>query len=240
MRLLEITLPTPAGNVALDEALLLEAEAALEPVEVLRIWEPSSPMVVVGRGSHVAAEVDIELCRRDNVPVLRRSSGGAAIVAAPGCLLYALVLSYRLRPQLRPIDQAHQFVLQTMAAALADQLPGIEPAGISDLAIAGRKVSGNSLRCRRNELLYHGTILYDFDLPLIPQCLAEPPRQPEYRKGRGHESFVTNVPIDPATFAADLGAIFGAAEQTDAESLRGRIRQLRHQRYDVDSWHFRH
>ncbi len=34
------------------------------------------------------------------IPVLRRASGGAAIVIGPGCLMYALVLSYELRPSL--------------------------------------------------------------------------------------------------------------------------------------------
>ena len=49
MKLLELTLPTPAENLALDEALLDAAEAGELPDEVLRLWEPSQPLVVVGR-----------------------------------------------------------------------------------------------------------------------------------------------------------------------------------------------
>jgi len=49
MRYLDLTLPSPAENLALDEALLEEAEASGRPTETLRLWEPRQPAVVVGR-----------------------------------------------------------------------------------------------------------------------------------------------------------------------------------------------
>jgi lipoate-protein ligase A len=104
LTLLDLTLPTAAENLALDEALLDEAEAAGGSQELLRLWEPQQTLVVVGRGSQLAHEVDLAACRRDGVPVLRRSSGGAAIVSGRGCLMYAVVLSQTLRPELRSID----------------------------------------------------------------------------------------------------------------------------------------
>ena len=54
MRYLDLTLPTPAENLALDEALLEAAEQSGDPGETLRVWEPDEPMVVVGRSSRVA------------------------------------------------------------------------------------------------------------------------------------------------------------------------------------------
>ncbi|HJT30886.1 MAG TPA: hypothetical protein VJ783_02385, partial [Pirellulales bacterium] len=88
MHLLELTLPTPAENLALDEALLDEAEqhAAAGTGECLRLWEPAHRLVVVGRSSCVSTEVRTDFCRRQGLPILRRSSGGAAIVSGPGCL----------------------------------------------------------------------------------------------------------------------------------------------------------
>ena len=196
MQFLDLTLDSPAENIALDEALLEEAEQCNHSREVFRIWESPQWMVVIGRSSRVASEIDLDSCRRDDVPVLRRGSGGTAIVAGPGCLMYALILSYELRPQLRSIDTAHQFVLNPLAANLAELLPGIHREGLSDLVTGDKlKFSGNSMRCRRKYLLYHGTILCDFPLRRISRYLATPPRQPEYRKGRDHESFVTNLNI---------------------------------------------
>ena len=179
---------------ALDEALLDEAEAAGQGHEVLRLWEPEQTLVVVGRSSQVAQEVDLAACRRDGVAVLRRASGGAAIVSGGGCLMYAVVLSHQSHPELRSIDAAHRHVLGNLAGRLGRFAAGIARRGVSDLAIGERKFSGNSLRIKRTHLLYHGTLLYDFPLEAIGRYLIEPPRQPEYRHRRPHASFVTNLP----------------------------------------------
>src|SRR5262245_22104090 len=111
MQHLELTMPTPAENLALDEALLEWAEEEPREREVLRLWESSEPMVVVGRSSRVQKEVKEPACSERGIPILRRSSGGATIVAGPGCLMYAVVLSMKARPELKDIGRAHAFIL---------------------------------------------------------------------------------------------------------------------------------
>ena len=81
MRYLDLTLPGAAENLALDETLLQQAEAAGCPTETLRLWEAARPMVVLGRSSKIEAEVHLDACRELDVPVLRRTSGGAAVLA---------------------------------------------------------------------------------------------------------------------------------------------------------------
>jgi lipoate---protein ligase len=241
MRYLDLTLPTAAENLALDEALLEEAEAGGESDETLRLWEPRQPMVVVGRSSRVAAEVRLEACRELGIPVLRRSSGGAAIVTGPGCLMYALVLSYRLRPELRALNRAHGWVLGTLAAALEARVPGVCCCGTSDLAFQGRKFSGNSARCRRGHLLYHGTLLYAFPLPLAAQCLAMPPRTPDYRAGRSHDGFLANLPLPGGVLRRALAQAFAADQPCDQSCTawawpEARTAQLVAEKYGRAEW----
>ena len=212
MQYLDLTLPTAAENLALDEALLEEAETAATPIETLRLWEPQHPMVVVGRSSHVDVEVRVDVCRDLGIPVLRRVSGGATIVAGPGCLMYAVILSYKLRPDLRQLSQAHRHVLGMLASALTPLASGVQYRGTSDLALDQFKFSGNSARCRRENLLYHGTLLYDFPLDLIERCLAMPPRMPDYRERRPHGRFVTNLPLEATTIRKALASAFDAHE----------------------------
>jgi lipoate-protein ligase A len=204
MKLLELTLPTPEENIALDEALLEEAETGVDGDETLRLWEPDRLTVVVGRSSRVPVEVRTDECRRRGIAVLRRISGGAAVVTGRGCLMYAVVLSMKRRPELRMIETAHRFVLETIAGALRPLAPSLTRRGISDLALGPRKCSGNSLRVKRHWLLYHGTLLYDFPLEEIDRLLAMPPRQPDYRQGRLHGRFVGNLPLDRQTLARCL------------------------------------
>jgi lipoate-protein ligase A len=239
MRLLDLTLPTPEENLALDEALLEAAEASeLECGEVLRLWESATHAVVVGRNTQVAAEVDAENCRTQGIPILRRTSGGASVIIGPGCLMYSLVLDLDQRPHLRAVDQCHGFVLGAIAAALSQVAPGIARQGTSDLAVRERKVSGNSCRYRRRHLLYHGTLLYAFDLSLLQHCLKCPPRQPEYRCGRDHGQFVENLSVDAATLRSLLRTAWSAQAPLASWPQAG-TRRLAEERYSQRDWNWR-
>jgi lipoate---protein ligase len=246
MQRLHLTLPTPAENLALDEALLEWAEEECPDREFLRLWESPQPMVVVGRSSRVQTEVNEPACRQKRIPILRRSSGGAAIVAGAGCLMYAVVLNHQSRPELRDIGRAHAYVLDRIAASfgrLTAQVGVIARAGTSDLVFCDRapstprKFSGNSLRVKRTHLLYHGTLLYAFDLALIESYLRLPPRQPNYRNARTHRDFLTNV---PATRQQLMDAIETAWPTTGelADVPMSRVEQLVAQRFDNDRWNF--
>jgi lipoate---protein ligase len=238
MRLLELTLEGAAENVALDEALLEEAEATGSDVEILRLWEAPRPLVVIGRSSRIEGEVERAACAAEGVPVLRRSSGGAAIVAGPGCWMYAVVLSYARRPQLARLDEAHRTVLAPLAEALARRCPGVVWAGTSDLALDGRKFSGNSLRCKRTHLVYHGTLMYDFPLATIGRYLRTPPRQPEYREGRSHADFTRNLPLSRAAIRAAVLEAFPVAGALE-HWPQARMEQLVREKYALASWNER-
>ena len=98
MDFLELTLPTFADNIALDEALLLTC-AAGQTRPVLRVWEWQRPAVVLGAAGIVREEVDQESCIRDAVPLARRSSGGGTVVIGNGCLLVHPDLGLRPGPR---------------------------------------------------------------------------------------------------------------------------------------------
>jgi lipoate-protein ligase A len=215
MHVLELTLPSPAENLALDEVLLLEAEAG-RAGEALRLWEWTGAAVVLGSGSGLAEEVDEAACEADGVPILRRASGGGTVVLGAGCLCYSLVLSYDRSPALPAIASSYVYILDRVRDALAADVPGIERAGISDLAVAGCKVSGNSQQRKRSHFLHHGTLLYGFDVSSVARYLRLPGRQPDYRRGREHADFLTSLPVDPARLRMALRDAWGAIEEATA------------------------
>jgi lipoate-protein ligase A len=238
MKLLDLTLPTPAENVALDEALLDAAEAGELNDEVLRLWESPEVAVVVGRSSRVEEEVNVAACREAGIPLLRRASGGAAVVIGRGCLMYGVLLKYAGREHLRMLDNAHQHVLDVLVSALEPLIREARHVGTSDLAIADRKFSGNSLRCKRGHLLYHGTVLYDFDLTLIDRLLEMPPREPDYRAGRSHHDFITNAGASAVKIRHAIRNGFNAAEPL-VDWPRVRMQQLVATRYSSDAWNLK-
>jgi lipoate---protein ligase len=212
MKLLDLTLPSPAENLALDEALLQSLETDPGAPEVLRLWESPELFVVLGRSSRRAEEVNLEYCARHSVPVLRRCSGGGTVVAGPGCLMYAVVLRFARREQLRQISEAHRFVMERIRSAVERTGTPCAISGISDLAVGSRKISGNALRSGRHGLLYHGTLLYGMNGETITACLGQPARQPEYRQQRGHAEFVTSLPVNRTSLEHALRCVWHAHE----------------------------
>lgn len=160
------------------------------------VWESARECVVLGSSSRAERDVDPAACLEDGVAVLRRNSGGGAVLLGPGCLNYALVLPWARYPHCRDVRFSFEWILGTMRKALA--VGGLRLAGEADLALADRKVSGNAQRRGRFALLHHGTLLYGFDAARAERLLRPPQRQPAYRAGRTHRDFLGNLPLTPA------------------------------------------
>ncbi len=205
----DISFPVPQENLDLDDELLQRAESE-GAGESLRFWESPRVFVVLGRSSEENEDVDSAACRKDDIPVLRRSSGGGTVVQGPGCLNFSLVLSKDERPGIRTITGSYREILQMVLKSLGDLGIGGEFRLISDLVVPGteKKFSGNAQRRGRRYILHHGTILYGFDLELISRYLKLPVRMPDYRRGRGHADFVTNIPVRPDGFKRSIARIF--------------------------------
>ena len=238
MQLLDLTLPLPAENLALDEAFLESCEAGEITSDVLRVWEPQEYFVVLGRSSDPTVEVNLAACRREKIPILRRASGGGTILAGPGCLMYAVVVDFHDEPGLKLIPRAHQFVLNGIATSLAPLVPGVTIAGTSDLAFRRRgntlqKFSGNALRMKRNHFLYHGTLLYDFDLERVIQLLAHQTREPHYRANRPHGDFLANLPMKRAQIITALTSGWQANKKLEPWP-RERMQQIVKEKYAGD------
>ena len=191
MYFLDATLPSLTHNLALDEALLLDAEAG--GPELLRLWRWPTHAVVLGAAGRGADDVDADACKTDGVPITRRSSGGGTVLLGAGCLVYSLILRFDRDPALADLQASYRFILDRILLGL--RASPLARQGSSDLTLGDRKFSGNSQQRKRTHLLHHGTLLYAFDPTPMARYLKPPPRQPEYRRQRGHADFLTNLPI---------------------------------------------
>ena len=238
MQLLDLTLPTPEANLACDEALLDDCEER-QGREVLRFWESPEPFVVLGLASRRDREADLPACAARGIPVLRRCSGGGTVVQGPGCLSYTLVLRIAGNARLEHIDSTNHFIMRRHQHLLAEAtgLP-IRHRGATDLAVGQRKFSGNAQRRRRRFLLFHGTFLLDFPIPLVEEILPFPPRTPDYRRRRPHRAFLTNLAQPQARIKALLARAWDAAPGGGAVP-EDAIASLVERKYSTRSWNER-
>ncbi len=264
MNHLDLTLPTPAENLACDEALLDRCDAGDGP-EVLRFWEPLTHFVVVGYSNRVGREVNVKACQKNDIPILRRCSGGGTVLQGPGCLNYSLILRIDSNPALQRVTGTNRFVMERNRAALETLLSGgsrrneaqssessiqhpassiehpesrIAVRGHTDLAIDGRKFSGNAQRRKRHAVLFHGTFLLNIHLPIVSELLSMPSKQPDYREGRSHAEFLMNL----AAPAEEVKAALRRDWQTDqllADPPIEATRALVAQKYATQEWNLR-
>ena len=236
MKYLDITFPTPQHNLACDEALVHWCEGSSSSDEILRFWQPPDYFVVLGHSSKIDSDIDVPSCQANRIPIFRRCSGGGTVLQGPGCLDYSLILRIDHRGPLQGISQTNSFVLESLKRALEPLIgPGVEIQGHSDLAFGTRKFSGNAQYRKRRFLLFHGTFLLDFDIPLMDRLLAIPSKQPPYRQNRSHGDFVTNLHLPPGRVKEALKQAWGAAEELKDLSLES-IERLVRERYGKEEW----
>lgn len=235
MRVLDLTYPSAAENLACDEAMLDQCEEGLDG-EVLRFWESLGHFVVLGMSGELRKEVREENCAARGMPVLRRVSGGGTVVQGPGVLNYAVVIRPDASHDASSVRGAHRYVLGKLAGAIAS-LTGelVQQSGDSDLTIAGRKISGNAQRRRGRAVLVHGTLLVGLDVSIVEDVLPLPDRMPHYRGERGHTAFLRNLTIDRTALKERVCEAWNARECAVPPG-EARIRQLVEQRYGAASW----
>ena len=223
-------------HLALDEALLEEAEQGLRQDQTVRTWMAEELVVVVGSSSRLDTEVNLAACQAAGVRVVRRPSGGATVVLGPGCLMWSVITPY---PDGSPsVDLLHAATLDPLCAAFAAAGKAVCRKGTSDLAIDDRKVSGNALRVRKRSVLYHGTLLDDFDIEQAMRLLNHPPREPAYRAQRPHTSFLTNLRLGRARLEQLVRQAFAGSDTAAACDPAG-VERLRTERYCSSAWNER-
>ena len=216
MKILSSQFSDPLENLVCDEVLLdLCDSGAVE--SALRFWESKDYFVVLGYGNNLEAEVNCAACVQRGTPVFRRCSGGGAVLQGKGCLNYSLVISLTGHAALSTVDRANEFVMQRHRKVMEKLISApVFVQGHTDLVANDCKFSGNAQRRRKASLLFHGTFLIDFEIPLMDRLLLFPSREPSYRLGRSHSCFTRNLPLRREQVVAALREHWDAEDELDA------------------------
>jgi lipoate-protein ligase A len=177
----------------IDEDLL---EAVKETGGIrYRFWEPTSALVVLGRSSRAEEEIWEGNCAADGIPIIKRLGGGKSALLSPGMLVISAALeSRRFRGHLYYARAINDLIEKSLTCL---GVRNIYHKGISDLALNDQKILGCCLYITRARdrwiFFYQGSLLLGPDLSLMERYLKHPPWEPEYRRGRRHQEFLTTL-----------------------------------------------
>ncbi|MCK5857573.1 MAG: hypothetical protein KAG64_08785 [Bacteroidales bacterium] len=171
----------------LPDQKVLEAEKELD----FMVWQPDQRYLVLGRSNEAIKSLIAESVDNDNIKVLKRPSGGEAVLLSPNMLVIAL------KVPLTMVKKAHDvFVIANniIKEALAKEgIQNITSRGISDICIGEQKILGSAIFKKPDSVFYHAVLNVSEDVNLIDHYLQYPKREPDYRKGRNHLAFVSSL-----------------------------------------------
>ncbi len=152
---------------------------------------PQTRMVVLGASNHIATSVIIEACEADNVSVIKRPSGGEAVLVSPQTLCYAsCFISTKLPRSADFFSDNLEYITNALSSF---GVRGIERRGISDLCIMDSKFLGSAIYRTTNLIFFQAVINLAEPGEVIARYLLQPSRMPDYRANRPHESFVRSL-----------------------------------------------
>ncbi len=166
----------PFFNLALEEALVMHSGCSGSIY--FRLWR-NRQAVIVGRSWTISlGGVNLEALHQDNVPLIRRISGGGAVYHDLGNLNYSIMLPWRSSP-FKGVEYAYRRLIHVLTKALKSLGFDARIANESDIVVKGFKVSGNSVAVKWRALLLHGTLLIDADIRRLKRYTLPPKHVPK-------------------------------------------------------------
>jgi lipoate-protein ligase A len=224
-----------ASNMALDEAMLLLHDAGITP-PTLRVYGWDPPTLSLGYAQNTLREVNLPVCQQYGVVVMRRPTGGRAVLHDQE-VTYSAVLptalsagSDSLLEHYRRIGLALVAALQQLGVPVSlersrrraqPQPPAASPACFAALAryeisVAGRKLVGSAQKRLHYALLQHGSMPLWLDRRRLFECLHVPPERREALVQEAHTTMtavneVAATPVSAEALHTALRTSFAAA-----------------------------
>jgi len=230
----------PYFNLAAEEYAMTHFDR-----ECFMLWR-NAPTVIVGRHQNTLAEIDAGYVQANNIPVVRRLSGGGAVFHDLGNLNFTFIANSDGRAQV----DFRRFTLPILEA-----LQGLGVAarfeGRNDLTIDGRKFSGNAEYVSGRRILHHGTLLFAARMADVSAALRPDPAKFADKAVKSVRSRVTNIsehlprPMTVLAFRDYLmGHVMTATPDAEAYAFTPddvqAITRLRDEKYATWAWNYGH
>ncbi|MGC8937085.1 MAG: lipoate--protein ligase family protein [Candidatus Methanomethylicaceae archaeon] len=248
LRVLRFEVHDPFYNMALDEAIARSVGKGSSP-PTLRLYGWSTRAVSLGYFQEVLEEVNVEFCRRAGIEIVRRITGGGAVLHTEGELTYSFAVSDDGSYVTGDIEESYRRICAPIISCIRRLGGEATFRPINDIEIAGRKVSGNAQTRRFGAVLQHGTLLLSMDYSLLR---ALRPRSEKLREKGVSEvggrvttlkevlDFEPKREFVAEILAEEFGRLFGAEleEGTTTDRERETARDLV-LKYRSQEWTFR-
>lgn len=157
----------------------------------IKIWIPEYNCIILGRSNIPTDSLFIENIANDNILVYKRPSGGETVILTPNTLVISIALK-------QSNFKGGKSYFKVINSRIIDTLKGygidnLNYRGISDIAINDVKILGSALYQNKDVVFYHAVLNVSETTDLMERYIKHPSREPDYRKNRNHDDFVTSL-----------------------------------------------
>ena len=167
-RLIEQQAYSAAMNMAIDHAIY-ESVANGRELPTIRFYKWINNSVSIGAYQN-PNEINLEACKKHNVGIVRRMTGGRAVFHDKNDFTYSVIAPIRAFEY--SIENAYRQICSCIIKTLSGL--GIKSAleNKNNIIANGKKISGNASKAmEKGVYLQHGTLIYDIDFEVMPEVL---------------------------------------------------------------------
>ncbi len=173
----------PRYNLALEEYVFKHLKFE---EDFIMLWQ-NEPSVIVGKNQNTVEEINVDYVEQHGIHVVRRSTGGGAVYHDLGNLNYTFITKADgTGIDFRKFTQPVIRVLNSLGVPA-------EFNSRNDIAIRGKKFSGNAQRVYKNRVLHHGTIMFNSKLEDVHNVLKVKAEKFKSKSVKSVRSRVTNI-----------------------------------------------
>ncbi|KAL3639632.1 hypothetical protein CASFOL_017539 [Castilleja foliolosa] len=149
------------------------------------------PTIVMGISGKPKELVEIESVLRDNIPVIRRFTGGGTVIVDQGTIFVTFICNKDAVPGLQSYPQP---IMSWSSLIYKNVFQGIGDFRLreNDYVLGDRKFGGNAQSITKNRWVHHTSFLWDYEVSNMGY-LKLPKRAPEYRQARDHLEFICRM-----------------------------------------------
>lgn len=159
MKLYKLTSKDPYINLATEEYFFKQTND-----DVILIWQ-NDDAIIIGRNQNAYSEINNIYATENNIKIVRRITGGGAVYHDMGNINFTFISR----------NNGNNFSMPKFLIDIMEFLHSLNIdakfSGRNDIMLGGKKISGVASTIHNNDVLIHGTLLYNLNIEKLINSL---------------------------------------------------------------------